>query len=1568
MKNEKRSAGARSGLVGAAVLLGTVLLLAACGGGGKVGGIEKDVAGADGRFETIDGAGRSQVVDGRATADAMDLKVPPVDIGADGGDAFLECEAGQGCFGDPCDENAACLSSICLEHLGDKVCSKLCIEECPAGFKCEPINLGGPDPSFACISQFPFLCRPCGENGDCTATWGGGEVCVDYGEEGSFCGGACDDENACPPDFACEETATVEGVPVTQCLPQSTICECSATSISMGRVTPCEVVNEYGSCHGQRFCADSGLTECDAAEPGEEVCNGKDDDCDGVVDGPGSEGEPVCHDGDSCTADSCLGEDGCAYEPLSDVECDDADACTGSDFCTDGMCGGAPVSCDDGEVCTYDTCYAASGCGYIFSEENCDDGDPCTVGDSCQEGECSGIEVACDCTGDADCALLEDGDVCNGTLLCDTSQVPFKCAVAPDTVVECAEAEGVDAFCLAPVCDPESGECSFEQTHQGLACSDGDACTLGDVCTQGACTSQSTLNCDDENVCTEDSCDLDLGCNHVPTEGACDDGNPCTVGDYCAEGACMPAGPLDCEDGNVCTTDGCYPGSGCSNVPNTAPCSDGDACSQGDQCAGGDCHPGGEVDCDDLNVCTDDSCSPDSGCLHAANQAACDDENPCTSGDHCEGGMCVGAAAIECNDHNPCTDDLCDLVGGCKYVPNSGACDDGSACTVGDYCEAGECLPGPTANCGDNNPCTDDSCDADEGCQHTNNSGPCDDSNQCTDDDLCLDGICMPGAAVVCDDLNLCTSDGCLPGQGCIHVPNAAPCNDDNACTLADYCNLGECLGGPAYTCEDNNPCTDDSCDPEVGCQFVPNAAACDDGNPCTVDDTCSGGWCKGGGTADCGDGDVCTNDLCSLAEGCYHVHNEAPCNDGNECTMGDVCADGLCAPGPVLISCNDGDDCTADSCNPDTGCEHEIVIPCCGNGLVDDDEACDDGNNDSGDGCSGDCMSDESCGNGILDPDSEACDGDLFPVECHQGDFACLDDCQTLDTSQCQSWCGDGAIDGDYEACDDGAFPTECYDGQFECELECKYWNKSGCNEWCGDSLANGPEDCDGFDFAAACPLSQCYCSSDCVIYFDEEQTGQEWDEGDYDGVSTDPPEEGLDPACYEPDTLCLDVTTSELKHVWIANSNDHEVVRINVDTAEVEKEIPSHGENPSRTAVVVKDGSVWVGNRCYDHDGDPACSNLVHLDIEGNFICRGDVIGLVRAVALDADGNVWAGSWKHHKMFKFSGTEVDEDQDPPRCKQLAELDVAGCPYGAAGDNKGNMWLNNNCSWASSFDPGIQSLQVINTKTNTVGAAYVAPSDLAGCFQVYGLTVDGQGRAIMGSYSCYGLFRFTPDTETWEWISTGAVGAARGVVVDQEGYIYAAISHNGGSDRRHIVRVESDFSAYTSLDMGGGIAHPVGTAIDHNGWLWTAGRNSDTCARVDIANWGNNPTVETFPTLGDDPYSYSDMTGFQHLMFTNPEGKWTGTFDGGADTVFWKLIEWEGIEEEGVTDIMVRARSAATEEALAQAGWTAYFTTSPAQLQGLPMFRWLEVEVKLTSSDPDKTPVLTKVMVHWTK
>jgi subtilisin-like proprotein convertase family protein len=104
-----------------------------------------------------------------------------------------------------------------------------------------------------------------------------------------------------------------------------------------------------------------------------------------------------------------------------------------------------------------------------------------------------------------------------------------------------------------------------------------------------------------------------------------------------------------------------------------------------------------------------------------------------------------------------------------------------------------------------------------------------------------------------------------------------------------------------AVDCNDNNPCTDDSCDPASGCVHTPNASTCNDGNLCTTGDICTGGTCVGT-PVNCDDGNVCTDDACIAATGlCGHTNNTGPCDDGNPCTTGDTCG----VSTPTLLSEN---------------------------------------------------------------------------------------------------------------------------------------------------------------------------------------------------------------------------------------------------------------------------------------------------------------------------------------------------------------------------------------------------------------------------------------------------------------------------------------------------------------------------------------------------------------------------------------------------------------------------------------------------------------------------------------
>jgi hypothetical protein len=632
-----------------------------------------------------------------------------------------------------------------------------------------------------------------------------------------------------------------------------------------------------------------------------ESCNGIDDDCDGDVDEPdfvGGDYVNLCNDDNECTQDICGGEEGCSYVNFDGGECKDGDACTVGDHCLAGACEGSPILCDDENLCTDDSCDGTGGCVFEINAAICDDSNPCTVKDTCEEGICTGFEISCECHSDEDCSALEDGDLCNGTLACDTDGLPFECVVDPESVVLCPEPPpGPSAICLKAACDSATGTCALAADHEGFACEDGDACTVGDQCLEGSCTPGMALPCADDNPCTDDSCDPDSGCLFEPNSSTCSDGSVCTLGDICNDTTCLPGEePLACDDDNPCTTDSCDPDIGCLHTPNQDSCDDGNPCSLGDHCSNSLCLYDEIKVCDDSNLCTDDSCGPDGECLFALNSAPCDDADLCTTGDQCKLGACEPTDALPCDDGNLCTDDSCNPLTGCTYDFNDSQCSDDNVCTVGDHCAEGWCAAGSVQDCDDGSPCTKDSCDATDGCQYEAFSGPCSNGNPCSLGDTCTNGICFPGNLTLdCDDGNLCTDDHCEAWVGCVNTNNTLPCDDGLQCTVGDKCTAGACVPGQQEAvCNDDNGCTDDSCDDVKGCLYVPNSETCDDGNPCTVNDYCSNGACHfGGDPLNCDDDNDCTVDGCQSAIGCTHgqAQDGLPCS-GEE---GWACKTGVC-------------------------------------------------------------------------------------------------------------------------------------------------------------------------------------------------------------------------------------------------------------------------------------------------------------------------------------------------------------------------------------------------------------------------------------------------------------------------------------------------------------------------------------------------------------------------------------------------------------------------------------------------------------------------------------------------
>jgi fibro-slime domain-containing protein len=190
------------------------------------------------------------------------------------------------------------------------------------------------------------------------------------------------------------------------------------------------------------------------------------------------------------------------------------------------------------------------------------------------------------------------------------------------------------------------------------------------------------------------------------------------------------------------------------------------------------------------------------------------------------------------------------------------------------------------------------------------------------------------------------------------------------------------------------------------------------------------------------------------------------------------VGAGGGAPRGPTLTSERPGSGgggltiCSDDSCS-----SYEQPAPItCGDGVLDEQEACDDGHRVDGDGCSADCLAVDPgyscqpagaachvlalCGDGIV-AKNELCDdggnaeGDGCSARCKlELGFACSGEPSVCSLTPC----GDGLRQG-AESCDDGnTIPLDGCSATCQAEPDCR---SGSCTSECGDGLVID-EDCD--------------------------------------------------------------------------------------------------------------------------------------------------------------------------------------------------------------------------------------------------------------------------------------------------------------------------------------------------------------------------------------------------------------------------------------------------------------------------------------------------------------------------
>ena len=285
-------------------------------------------------------------------------------------------------------------------------------------------------------------------------------------------------------------------------------------------------------------------------------CNGEET-SNGLICLPGT--PPDCSDNIDCTKDSCNEEtDECEHSPDDDF-CDDGKFCNGAEICdpASGCLPGTAPNCSDNIDCTIDSCNEETDrCEHSPDDDFCDDGKFCNGAETCDPASGCLPGTAPNCSDNIDCTIdscneetdrcehspdddfCDDGKFCNGAEICDPAS-----GCLPGTAPDCSD--NID--CTIDFCNEETDRC--EHSPDDDFCDDYDVCNGIEICDPASgCLPGTSLDCDDKDPCTIDSCDPIEGCIHTAID--CDDGDPCTI-DECINGRCVhtqiPGCGCDCS-------------------------------------------------------------------------------------------------------------------------------------------------------------------------------------------------------------------------------------------------------------------------------------------------------------------------------------------------------------------------------------------------------------------------------------------------------------------------------------------------------------------------------------------------------------------------------------------------------------------------------------------------------------------------------------------------------------------------------------------------------------------------------------------------------------------------------------------------------------------------------------------------------------------------------------------------------------------------------------------------------------------------------------------------------------
>lgn len=366
------------------------------------------------------------------------------------------------------------------------------------------------------------------------------------------------------------------------------------------------------------------------------------------------------------------------------------------------------------------------------------------------------------------------------------------------------------------------------------------------------------------------------------------------------------------------------------------------------------------------------------------------------------------------------------------------------------------------------------------------------------------------------------------------------------------------------------------------------------------------------------------------------------------------------------------------------------------------------------------------------------------------------------------------------------------------------------------------------------------------------------------------------------------------EWSYIWVANSNESTVSKINTATLVeegryyTEPAVPANG-NPSRTSVAIDASAVAVANRnggvtkvwARQEFCDPLRNGMAGVQTSTG---PGDVLAYDQddCIAWHADYTsyttqrpiAWTSGEQNpvtceyeNMMVWTSGCNTAADAniwvhllDGETGISMADVQVPGFAcvswgaYGGAVDSNNDFWLS-----ANSNNSMIARVRISDLSTEVIPAPHWA----------YGIAVDSLDRvwltANQASPGNHAAQRYDPVTGTWDVSMGVGVQGYSGIQEGTDGRMWLNYGVFNGSSSMGLTWIDRDtLTVGNQIPIPGASGWLNGISIDPDGNVWTVSPSANSVFRYD-------PTTGTIDSVSglNFPYTYSDMTGSGLLTST---------------------------------------------------------------------------------------------------